>query len=330
MKYRSIEEQIWRNNVKSIILLLLFPAITLGATWLIIALFHYDDLKWGYYHRINEIFFECAPWVLLVVALWLLFAWVGNVYIIRAATHSQKLTREDCPRIYDIMERLCTKACMPMPHVEIVNDLNLNAYACGMSKRNYTIAVTSGLLKALDDDELAGVLGHELTHIRNHDTQLNIIGIVFTGMMSSTVFVAGLMLAATLFTSGLRTAKSVVGLAITVIFSVVSFVVMICALIALLCTQLTHLALSREREYMADAGSAELTGKPLALAQALLKISYRTGLTSVKHDDICQLFIVRHRKTYLSRIGNWLGDLFSTHPSIEKRIERLKQYQVKS
>ena len=324
MNYPSIEQQIHRNNLKSILLLLMFPLITLLAVWIFILLLQRYDLIYTY--DTTGVFLRCVPIVLLIFAIWFLIAWLSNVWIINKVTRAKPLQREECPRVYDIVERMCHDCHMPMPRLEIIQDNGLNAFACGMSQRNYTIAITSGLLERLTDEELAGVLGHELTHIRNHDTQLSIIGTVFVDLITTSLSVACVVIMAALFSNALSGKKSAVGLAISLCMIVLGVLVAICAAIALLFTQLTHFSLSRKREYVADAGGAQLSGKPLALASALRKITYNTGLTQVKHEAICHLFIENHRRGFFSSISKRLENAFNTHPSMERRIELLEQY----
>lgn len=334
MKYVGMYTQIRRNNMLSIVLLLMFPAIILGMIWVFLALLNYFGN--GYYNQYGELvhvldtdtvnyyFLTTIPWVIIGVAVWFVIAYFSNTAMIRAATGAHTLQRRDNPRVYNIVENLCMTCNMDMPKIDVVDDLQLNAFASGIDKKSYTVTVTTGLLDLLDDDELAGVIGHELTHIRNHDTRLLITSIIFVGIISTVMSLVIRMTYNILLFGGTgsrRNNEKGNGLSIIVVFVIGA----ICCAVAYLFTLLTRFAISRRREYMADAGGAELCGNPLALASALRKISGDPGLTNVKRDDVAQLFII-HPQGLTSGIMSILGSLFSTHPDTRKRIEILEQF----
>ena len=219
---------------------------------------------------------------------------------------------------------------MDMPKINIVDDPQLNAFASGIDRKSYTVTVTTGLLRLLDDEELAGVLGHELTHIRNHDTKLLITSIVFVGIVSTVMSIIVQMIYNMMWFGGGGHVVSSdddndnrgSGIAVVLVL-IIGYV--LCA-IAYLFTALTRFAISRKREYMADAGGAELCGNPLALASALRKISGDPGLQGVKRDDVAQLFIIHPQKLSAGGAMSMLSSLFSTHPDTKKRIEILEQF----
>ena len=247
--------------------------------------------------------------------------------MIQHVVQAKPLTRKDNARVYNIVENLCMACNMDMPAIYVVDDNQLNAFASGINKRTYAVTVTTGLLDMLDDDELAGVLAHELTHIRNRDTRLLITSIVFVGIVSTVMMVAARLLYGFMISGGSHSRSSSNkdnrnGMAATFIVLVV---VVICAAIAYFFTLLTRFAISRKREYMADAGGAELCGNPLALASALRKISRNPGLDSVNREDVAQLFIVHPDEMDLGLLG-FVEGLFSTHPDPEKRIAILEQF----
>lgn len=335
MKYVGMETQIRRNNVLSILLLLMFPVIILGMVWVFLALLNYFGN--GYYDQagnivhqlnietVNYYFLTTIPWVIGGVALWFIIAYFSNVSIIQQATGSRPLTRKENPRIYNIVENLCMSCGMEMPQINIVEDQQLNAFASGINNKSYTVTLTSGIIDRLNDSELAGVIGHELTHIRNHDTRLLITSIIFVGIISAVMgLVVRMMYNVFWFGGGSRRSDSDEkgnGLSIIVIL----LVGLICCAIAYFFTLITRFAISRKREYMADAGGAELCGEPLALASALKKISADPGLDSVNREDVAQLFIV-HPDQMSTGLMNFMNSLFSTHPDTEKRIEILEQF----
>ena len=211
---------------------------------------------------------------------------------------------------------------MEMPAINIVNDRQLNAFASGINSKSYAVTLTTGMLDLLDDDELAGVIGHELTHIRNRDTRLLITSIIFVGIISTVMSLIVRTMYHVMWTGGGRREKDKGGLSV---FFVVLLVGIVCCAIAYFFTSLTRFAISRKREYMADAGGAELCGNPLALASALKKISNNPGLDHVNREDVAQLFIV-HPDEMNSGLLGFMSGLFSTHPDTQKRIEILEQF----
>ncbi len=324
--------QIRRNNILSTLLLIMFPVIILAITWIFLALVNYFggngyDQYGNYIYElrpkvVNAYFLRTIPWVVICVGIWFLIAYFSNSAMVRQATGAKPLERKDNPRIYNIVENLCIACNMDMPKINIVQDDQLNAFASGIDKGSYAVTLTSGIINFLDDDELTGVIAHELTHIRNRDTRLLIISIVFVGIISTIMsLVVQLMYNMMWFSSGSSRNKNNNGVAIIIVL----FIGLICCAIAYLFMILTRFAISRKREYMADAGGAELSGNPLALASALRKISQDPGLTNVKRADVAQLFII-HPKEAASGLMNFFNSLFSTHPDTKKRIEILEQF----
>ena len=340
MKYVGMHTQISRNNRMTLLLLLMFPLIILGVVWAFIALLNYFGN--GYYDQYGNVvhqmdaevvkyyFLNALPWVVGGVAIWFVIAFLFNTSMVRAATGAPSVSRKENPRLYNIVENLCMTAGMDMPKINIVDDPQLNAFASGIDKNSYTVTVTTGLMNLLDDDELAGVLGHELTHIRNHDTRLLITSIIFVGIISTVMsMIVQMMYNMMWFGGGSRriggsddddNRSSGVSMIVVLIIGYV-----LCA-VAYLFTALTRFAISRKREYMADAGGAELCGNPLALASALRKISGDPGLQGVKRDDVAQLFIIHPQHLTSGGALSFLSSLFSTHPDTRKRIEILEQF----
>lgn len=334
MKYVGMHSLIQRNNTLSVLLLLGFPAILLGAVWLFMAAMNYFSNTSGYdeygyaqnfldAEQVNYSFMQVLPWVVGAVAVWFAIAYFSNTSMIRHAVKAQPLMRRDNPRVYNIVENLTMACGMPMPQVNIVDDPQLNAFASGIDDKTYTVTVTTGLLDRLDDDELAGVIGHELTHIRNKDTRLLITSIVFVGIISTVMTLLVRMLWNTFLWGGNRRSSNEKGNGLSV--AVVMLIGVVCAAIAYLFTLLTRFAISRKREFMADAGGAELCGNPLALASALRKISGDPGL-DVGRDDIAQMYIIHPQALSGGSISGFFSKLFSTHPSTEERIRLLEQY----
>lgn len=340
MKYVGMHTQISRNNRMTLLLLLMFPLIILGVVWAFIALLNYFGN--GYYDQYGNVvhqmdpevvkyyFLNALPWVVGGVAIWFAIAFLFNTSMVRTATGAHSVSRKENPRLYNIVENLCMTAGMDMPKINMVDDPQLNAFASGIDKNSYTVTVTTGLMNLLDDDELSGVIGHELTHIRNHDTRLLITSIIFVGIISTVMSVIVQMMYNMMwFGGGSRRIggsddddNRSSGIAMIVVL-IIGYV--LCA-VAYLFTALTRFAISRKREYMADAGGAELCGNPLALASALRKISGDPGLQNVKRDDVAQLFIIHPQHLTGGGALSFLSSLFSTHPDTKKRIEILEQF----
>jgi heat shock protein HtpX len=233
--------------------------------------------------------------------------------MIKRATGSRTLERKENKRVYNLVENLCIAAGMKMPKVNIIEDDSLNAFASGISERTYSVSLSRGIIEKLNDEELEGVIAHELTHIRNRDVRLLIISIVFVGIFS---FIAETMLRSVVYGGGRRSSSGgkkgsgsaqLIGLAL--------------ALVGLLLATIFRFALSQKREYLADAGGAELTKNPLALASALEKVSQDSTIEAVKRKDVAQMFI---ENPQLSKKRTF--NMFSSHPPISKRIQILKQF----
>ena len=334
MRYVGMQTQIRRNNTLSILLLLMFPTIILGMVWVFLAALNYfgngypDEYGEMVYQldisTVNYYFVTAIPWVVAGVLIWFIIAYLGNVAMVQQATGARPVTRKENPRLYNIVENLCMTCNMDMPKINVVDDPQLNAFASGINAKSYTVTVTTGLMELLDDDELAGVLGHELTHIRNHDTKLLITSIIFVGIISTIMSVVVRMMYETLWYGGGRrrsNSKEGGGLSLLVIL----LIGVVCCAVAYIFTLLTRFAISRKREYMADAGGAELCGNPLALASALRKISHNPGLDNVKRADVAQLFIIQPDEMKQG-LMSFMDSLFSTHPDTEKRIAILEQF----
>lgn len=337
MRYVGMHTQIMRNNRLTIMLLILFPVIILGMVWVFLALVNYFGN--GYYDQygnivhqldaatVNYYFMNTIPWVIVGVGIWFTIAYFANTAMVRAATGARPLTRKENPKIYNIVENLCMTCNMDMPKINIVDDPQLNAFASGIDKKSYTVTLTTGIIDRLNDDELAGVIAHELTHIRNHDTRLLITSIIFVGIVSTIMSLVIQMMYNAFWFGGLSSRSSDDednrgnGLSMIAVFIIGA----LCCAVAYFFTLLTRFAISRKREYMADAGGAELCGNPLALASALRKISGDPGLNNVKRDDIAQLFII-HPQHFAPDMMNFFNSLFSTHPDTKKRIEILEQF----
>ncbi|MDR2498593.1 MAG: M48 family metallopeptidase [Tannerellaceae bacterium] len=325
MEYIGIEKQRQRNNMRSLCMLVLFPCLMTGLVYLAcfiliksIAWTTNDEQQSAYssYQSINMLFVTVLPYVLGGVALWFIIAWFSHTAIIKHATGSQPLARQENKRVYNLVENLCMSQGMSMPSVNVINDDSLNAFASGINRRTYAVTLTTGIINKLDDEELEAVIAHELTHIRNRDVRVLIISIVFVGILSA-LAQNGFRILRHMPLGGDRK-KNGGG-----IFFII-LIVAIVAAIGYLFASLMRFAISKQREYMADAGSAQMTRRPWALASALRKISQDPLVEAIERKDVAQLFIEDPKDASL-RSGNLFG-LFSTHPPIIRRIAILEQF----
>jgi heat shock protein HtpX len=270
------------------------------------------------------------PYSTGAAALWIVIAYFFHQSIIDAVTGGEDVTRQQQPRLYNLLENLCISRGIPMPKLKIVESDALNAYATGLNPRQYAVTVTTGLLNALNDQEIEAVLGHELTHIKNGDVQMMVIAVIIAGVVG---FFAELFFRS--FTNfgyyggygsgsswsssssssdsgGGSDRKSSGGGAIVIIIVAVALIALAWAL-----SQLVRLALSRSRELLADAGSVELTKNPDAMISALRKIEGRGELPGAT-SAVMELCVDNPREGF--------SDLFATHPSVESRVQALVKY----
>jgi heat shock protein HtpX len=322
MQYVGIHAQQRRNNFRSLLLLILFPVLVAALAWVFCYLFvvfgtdpaYRTPYEAGSYAR--EMFLRIIPFVMGAVLLWFVVAWFANTAIISRATQARSLARTENKRVYNLIENLCMAEGMPMPKVNVIEDRSLNAFASGINPKSYTVTLTRGIIDRLDDDELEGVIAHELSHIRNRDVRLLIVSIVFVGIFTLIAQVA----LRTLMYGRFRSRDRNGGGGMIVILLLLA----VLAGIGYFFATMMRFAISRRREYLADAGAAGMTRKPWALAGALRKISGDPDVESVSRDDVAQLFIEHPLKNKKKKSG--LSSLFATHPPIERRIEVLEQF----
>jgi len=237
--------------------------------------------------------------------------------IVLQLTHARPIQKKDNPELYRIVENLCITAGLPLPKIYILNESQPNAFATGRDKYHSVIVVTKGLLEKLERVELEGVIAHELSHIGNRDILLGTVVVVLVGIVA---LLSDWFLRMS-FWSGMRErdSKDSTGI-ILMILGIVA------ALLAPIAATLLRLAISRKREFLADATGALLTRYPEGLARALEKISsvqnpLRVANNATSHLFICSPFRGRQSKS-------WLTKLFSTHPPVEERIKALRQMSV--
>ena len=307
MQYLGIRQQIARNNIKSILFLLAFPLLILVGAYVVLYILSDQDIE-----LTNTQFLSIIPMVLIGVAIWFFISYFFHTQMIQSATHSRPLERRENMRVYNLTENLCMSVGMTMPKLYIIESDALNAFASGINEKTFAVTLTRGIINTLNDEELEGVIAHELTHIRNRDVRLLIVTIVFVGIFATIAdFALRMFLNGSMSSSRSRKNEKGGGALVLLIILLVAGAIYFLSI-------LFKLALSRSREYMADAGAVELTRNSLALASALKKISGHSTIREVQNDEVKELFIDYKAQGFFS--------LFATHPPIEKRIQVLEQY----
>ncbi len=258
-------------------------------------------------------FIGAAPYATVGTAAWVVIAYYFHQGMIDALTGGREVTRSEQPRLYNLLENLCISRGITMPKLKVMESDALNAFSTGMNDKQYSITVTTGLLSLLNDAELESVLGHELTHIRNGDVRMMVIAVIIAGVIS---FFAELVFRLWFYTGfgnsrGDRRGGGGGGAGLAILIAVGLLVV------AYALSFVIRLALSRQREYLADAGSVELTQNPDAMISALRKIEGRGELPGAT-SAVMELCVDNPREGF--------GELFDTHPTVENRVEALVKY----
>lgn len=248
--------------------------------------------------------------IMFIIALGMNFySYWNSDKIALNAYHAQELSEEQVPELFELVRKLAKNANIPMPRLYIVPTPVPNAFATGRNENHAAVAVTEGLISLLDKDEIAGVISHELSHIRHHDTLIMTMASTFATAIS---YVAQAAQWAAIFGGG-RDSEGRSNNPIALLATII---------IAPLAAALVQMALSRSREFMADASGAEISGKPLALASALEKLdnyAHRKVMPNANPSS-SGLFIVNP----LTGVSGFTS-LFSTHPSTEERVKKLRE-----
>ena len=294
-------QQVLQNKRKTVWLITLFSILVLAIGWAI-----------GY-------FFSEAPYTGLFITLIIVAIYVPMTY---ATANSQvlnmagakKIKQEDHPQLFDVVEELSLAARIPMPDVYIVNDPAPNAFATGTKPEKASVAFTTGLLKRLNREELSGVAAHEISHIRNYDVRLMTVCIALVGVI---VLIAHFGSRLLFFGGGRRGGGNKKSNPIIMIIALVFII------LAPIAAQFVQLAVSRNREYLADASAVELTRNPQGLINALTKISQNDHDVKNAQKATASMYIAMPlgRKSRKKKAKSWLA----THPPMESRIERLQQ-----
>ena len=257
-------------------------------------------------------FLQAAPWATVGTALWVLIAYYFHQNMIDALTGGREVTRAEEPRLYNILENLCISRGITMPKLKVMESDALNAFATGMSEKQYSITVTTGLINRLNDAEIEGVLGHELTHIRNGDVRMMVIAVIIAGVVS---FFAELVFRLWFYNGFSFRSRSDDRRGGGAAFAILIAVAVIA--VAYFLSFVIRLALSRSREFLADAGSVELTKNPDAMISALRKIEGRGELPGAT-SAVMEMCLDNPRQGF--------GELFDTHPSVDSRVAALVKF----
>lgn len=312
-KATGLQTHIWNNNAKSIALLAFYPLLILIIVWFcsaIIGMQMTGTNTWNYGSAFaNNFIYEYWPLIISGVGGWFSIAYLFHTKMVRSMANSHPVTRKDEPALYNLLENLCIAQGMPTPRLEIIESHARNAFASGIDQKSFCVTVTRGLLQSLSKDEVEAVLAHELTHIENRDVRLLIITIIFTGMLGFAAQVMWRNVRYGLYVPRSGSSKNNGG-------GVIILMMMLCVLwIGYFATLFTRFALSRKREYMADAGAVQMTKNPDAMMRALMRISGRDQIPKIPGD--ITMMCIENRVPFMG--------LFATHPPIEKRIKALSE-----
>lgn len=236
--------------------------------------------------------------------------------IVLAVSGAKPLEHNDNPEIYHLVENLCITAGLPVPKIYVLNEAQPNAFAAGRDPNHAVIALTTGIISRLDRVELEGVIAHEMSHIGNRDALLQTAVVVLVGVIS---VIVDLFFRLSFF-GGVRRDRDREGGGLMMILAIVLLV------LAPLVATLIRLAISRKREFLADASGALLTRYPEGLAKALEKISSDQNPLRAANNSTAHLFIASPFKGRQAK--NWLSTLFMTHPPVEERVRALRNMDV--
>jgi heat shock protein HtpX len=293
-------EQIASNKRKSFFLVLFFVALIFVLVWL-----------FGQLTNLGS--YAVIPAFIIAVAMT-----VGSYYasdkIALAVSHAKPISKDDYPYLYNIVEGLAIAAGLPKPRCYIIDDTAPNAFASGRNPKNSVIVVTKGLLQKLNRAELEGVIAHEMSHIKNYDVLVQTLAVVMVGVI---VLLSDWIMRSFFWGGGRRRSSERQGGGAGSVLIVVALVL---AVLSPIIAQLLKLAVSRKREYLADANGALLTRYPPGLASALRKLAADTEPLEVANKATAHLYIVNPLKDLRGK----MNALFSTHPPIEKRIQALE------
>ena len=281
-------------------------------TWFLMTMFFIVVIALGwffsYYYQNPNILYI---FVIFSIVMNITSYWFSDKIVLKLAG-AKEAKREEYFDLYTSVENLSITAGLPMPKVYVVNDPAPNAFATGRDKNHAVVAATTGLLAILEKNELEGVIAHELSHIGNRDMLLSTVVVVLVGFVT---IVADVFMRSLIF-GGRRDNDSKAG-------SILMIIGIIFSILAPIFAMLIQLAISRKREFLADASGALLTRYPEGLANALRKISQYSQPMKRQSSAIAHLYLADPKGTKRYKIGEKIGGLFATHPPVEDRIQAL-------
>ena len=307
MAVETFHTLIARNKRNSILLMILFMLFFLGLGLLIGAV-------WGG----GEATFSVMVAVIAAVVAFviMLVSYYGGASAILGISKAHEISKSDDPQLFNVVEELAIAGGMPMPRVFLINDSAPNAFATGRNPKHAVVAITAGLRGKLNRDELQGVMAHELSHVRNYDILFAMLMSVMVGVL---VMLCDVFLRSMWWGGGRRrrsSRSSEGGGGAQLILLIVGIVL---AILAPILARIIQMAMSRQREYLADASAVELTRNPEGLASALAKISADPEVLEVANRATSHMYIVHPIKRFEARASS----IFSTHPPIKDRVARL-------
>ena len=332
----TIYDHIAQNKRRTWLLVLLFP-LTFAALGYVFLLgwAHFDGAEYRYnpqagtYQQVydssdspvwvhaNEKAVQILPWLWAAAMLWIIISYYCGSSLLLSSVRGIEIHREDQPEIYRLVENLCISQGLPVPRIFIINDDSLNAFATGRDPEHAAIALTKGIVLKLERVELEGVIAHELSHIQNRDIRLmliTVVGISFFTFLSEICFRMGIH-------SGHGSSRNKGNGALLFFVLGVFF-----AIYGYLIAPLIRLAVSRTREFQADASAALMTRHPAALASALQKISADPRVEVLdEHASMSAMCIANPLGK--SSLFAAISGLFSTHPPVEARIAALRDME---
>jgi heat shock protein HtpX len=311
----GLQTHIWANNTRSIILLVTFPLLLVGILYGVQLMLMGVGFLPGTGRGLGDDMALAASWLgatvpmaFVAAAIWFAIAYFGSQTMVDMFTGARKVERRTEPDLYNLLENLAISRGLRTPTLRIIESDALNAYATGLHEGQYSITLTRGLVNAMTRDEVEAVMAHELTHVINKDVRTMVIASIFAGIIS---VIAELVFRGLMYSGGGRRSDNknaaplmLIGMAFAIIGFVLALVI--------------RMMLSRSREYVADAGAAELTKNPDAMISALRKVEGRSDVKGP--DELQQLFLDNQPN------GVGLEGMFASHPPIEKRVQALIRF----
>ncbi len=322
----TIYDHIKENNVRTVLLvfafLVLIVSLAFLSVWVVAGLIYNPDIHYSIRDLTRTIAFKYLPLVFVAGVFWLLISYFSGDEIMLSSSGAKEISRQDFPELYSLVENTAITAGLPVPRVFLIEDNSANAFATGRSPAKASIAFTTGIVSLLDRSELEGVTAHEMSHIGNRDIRLMLLTVTGIGILT---FLGQLMFRMTFMSSssGGRSRKGggriqLIFMALGILFLVYGFLIL----------PLVQYALSRNREFQADATAALLTRNPRALANALAKISHDSRVESLDSLPLMSAMCIEDASADKDGKGagcfSMLMGLGATHPPVEERIARLE------